>query len=73
MIDRSRFGVRCHTLLRVSVLEGALPRGSYGTIRFETDNIGRHLVFVDWDNGMSLPVFPREIEVIETEVPHERR
>jgi hypothetical protein len=27
------------------------------------DNLGRHLVFVDWDNGMTTPVFAQEVEI----------
>lgn len=74
MIDRSRSGSRCRTLRVVNTLEGILPRDSYGTLRYETDNLERHLIFVDWDNGMNLPVFPHEIELLEgleQEVVHE--
>jgi hypothetical protein len=28
------------------------------------DNLDRHLVFVNWDNGISVAVFPQEIEII---------
>ncbi|MBI3334900.1 MAG: hypothetical protein HY001_00170 [Candidatus Portnoybacteria bacterium] len=61
MIDRSRSGRRCRTLWQVD----NLPRGSYGTIRYEMDNLERDLVFVNWDNGMEALVFPHEIEVLE--------
>jgi hypothetical protein len=44
-----------------------LPRHSHGTIRYELDNLDRRLVFVDWDNGMTVLVFPHEIEVLEGE------
>ena len=67
MIDRSHSGARCRTLRHVNTLEGVLLRDSYGTLRYEMDNLGRRLVFVDWDNGMSVPVFPHEIEVLEQE------
>ncbi len=66
-MDRSRSGVCCRTLCHLLTIEGILPRDSYGTLRYEMDNLGRHLVFVDWDNGMRVPVFPQEIEVLEKE------
>ena len=67
MMDRSRYGARCRTLRHLNTLEGILPRDTHGTLRYEMDNLGRRLVFVDWDNGMSPPVFPHEIEVLEQE------
>jgi len=41
-----------------------LRRGSRGTIRYELDNLDRRLVFVDWDNGMKVPLFPYEIATL---------
>jgi hypothetical protein len=67
MTERSRSGARCRTLRQVNTLKGVLPRDTYGTLRYEMDNLGRRLVFVDWDNGMGVPVFPLEIEVVEQE------
>ncbi len=66
-MDRSRSGVRCRTLYHMNTVEGILPRDSHGTLRYEVDNLGRRLVFVDWDNGMSVLVFPHEIEVLGRE------
>lgn len=65
MMDYSHAGRRCRTRHHVSTVEGVLPRHSRGTIRYELDNLGRRLVFVDWDNGMKVLVFPHEIEVLE--------
>jgi len=65
MTDRSRSGARCRTLHPLNTLKGMLPRDTYGTLRYEMENLGRHLVFVDWENGMGVPVFPHEIEVVE--------
>jgi hypothetical protein len=36
-----------------------------GTIQYEIENLGRHLVNVHWDNGLRLNVFPNEIEFID--------
>jgi len=63
MIDRTHAGLRCHTLQLVRTVKGDLPRGSQGTAIYEINNLGRHLILVGWDNGISVPVFPREIEL----------
>ena len=54
-------------LRRINRVKGLLPREPYGTLRYEEENLGRRLVFVDWDNGMNVPVFRDEMEVLETE------
>lgn len=63
MIDRTRTGVRCYTRHLVRTVKGDLPRGSYGSVVSETENLGRLLILVNWDNGISVPVFPDEIEI----------
>lgn len=63
-MDRSHAGWRCRTVRHLNTVEGVLPRDSGGTIRCEVENFGRELVFVDWDNHMSVPVFPHEIEIL---------
>jgi hypothetical protein len=32
---------------------------------YETENLGRQLILVDWDAGFSVPVFPDEVELEE--------
>ena len=64
MIDRARAGMRCRTSRLVRTVEGDLPRDARGTIRYETENLGRNLVMVDWDRGFTVPVFPDEVEVL---------
>jgi hypothetical protein len=61
MIDRTHVGLRCHTLHLLRTVKGDLPRGSEGTVAYEMDNLGRHLILVNWDKGFSVPVFPDEI------------
>jgi hypothetical protein len=63
MIDRTQAGVRCHTRHLVRTVKGNLPRESYGTILYEMENLGRQLILVNWDSGISVPVFPDEIEI----------
>jgi hypothetical protein len=57
-------GRRCRTLRNVLTAKGIVPRDTRGTLRYEINDLGRHLVFADWDNGMSVPVPPHEIAVL---------
>jgi hypothetical protein len=68
MIDRTHSGARCHTRRFVRTVKGDLSRGSHGTIMYETENLGRQLILVEWDSGFSVPVFPDEIEFDEQQV-----
>jgi hypothetical protein len=63
MIDHTRSGVRCHTRRLLRTVHGTLPRQSPGTVVYEMDNLGRHLILVRWDSGLTVPVFPDEIEL----------
>src|SRR5712692_4795044 len=63
MLDRTHAGFRCHTLRLLRTVKGDLPRGSQGTVAYEMDNLGRHLILVHWDQGFSVPVFPDEVEL----------
>jgi hypothetical protein len=63
MIDRTSTGCRCHTRRPIRTVKGDLPRGSRGTVVYEMDSLGRHLILVNWDTGISVPVFPHEIEL----------
>lgn len=63
MIDRTHAGFRCNTRHLLRTVEGNLPRGSQGTVAYEMDNLGRHLILVNWDTGFSVPVFPDEVEL----------
>jgi len=61
MIDRTHTGVRCYTLRFIRTVKGDLPRGSFGTVLHETENLGRRLILVHWDTGITVPVFPDEV------------
>ena len=67
MVDRFRTAPRCYTLRRINSLKGLVPQETYGTLRYEEENLGRCLEFVDWDNGMNAPVFPDEVQVLKTD------
>jgi hypothetical protein len=69
-MDRTRAGRRCRTIRFVRTVAGDLRRESQGTIRHEVDNLERHLVFVEWDQGFTVPVFLDEIEEIDSHELH---
>jgi len=62
MIDRTHNGFHCHIRHPVRTVQGNLPRDSQGTVLYEMDNLGRHLILVNWDTGILVPVFPNEVE-----------
>jgi hypothetical protein len=64
MVDRTHTGARCRTVRHINTHVGLLPRDTYGTIRYELDNLDRRLIVVEWDNGMRVPVFPGEVEIL---------
>jgi hypothetical protein len=61
MLDHSRTGTRCRAMRFIRTVEGDLPKNSQGTIRYEMENLDRHLILVQWDCGFTVPVFPHEI------------
>jgi len=69
MVDRKHSGKDCRTIRHLTTRDGLLPRGTHGTIQYEMENLGRHLVFVHWQNGMDTPVFIDEIELCESVMP----
>jgi len=59
MIDRTHSGYRCSLIHPLRTVQGNLPRGSHGTVVYETENLDRPLILVNWDNGILVPVFMR--------------
>jgi hypothetical protein len=63
MSDQSKIGRRYRTIRLVRTVEGDLPKQSAGMIRCEIDNLDRRLIFVHWEHGFPVPVFPQKIEL----------
>jgi hypothetical protein len=61
MLDRSLSGARCRTVRPIAHHGGHVPRLLGGSIRYATDNVGRRLLYVDFDSGQSLMVFADDI------------
>ena len=71
MISAIQKGMRCRTTKEIRTHSGRLGRFTEGTIQGVIDNLGRELISVEWDSGLSTYVFINEIEVktrIESEV-----
>lgn len=67
MTQRILRGKRCRTVRLLNTPNGRIQRGAHGTIRHEMENLGRHIVFVAWDDGSDGYVFPEEIELLTTD------
>lgn len=67
MINRGRAGMRCRATRLIRTVKGDFPKGAWGTVCYEMENLGRQLVLVAWDKGTTVPVFPDEIEIISFE------
>ena len=65
MIDLSSKGMKCRAVRDIQSYQGRIRASTEGTIQYEIENLGRHLINVRWDNGLRLNVFPNEIEIID--------
>ena len=64
MVDTSLTGMRCRTTKEIRSHQGLVRRYSEGIIQYNMDNLGRHLISVQWDNGVIDYVYPLEIELL---------
>ena len=64
MIDLSLQGMKCRAIRDIRSYKGMVNASTEGTIQYEIENLGRHLVNVHWDKGLRLNVFPNAIELI---------
>ncbi len=69
MIDTSLTGRRCRTTKEIRSHQGLTRRFTEGTIQYDLENIGRHLLSVEWDSGVTDYVYPFEIEILDEEEP----
>jgi hypothetical protein len=60
-------GLECRLLRPVAHHSGRLAPGSLGRIRYAYENLSRHLVVVEWEGGVRVPVYPEEIELLAAE------
>ena len=65
MINFSQDGMRCRATKEIRTHEGLIRRSTEGTIQGVIDNLGRQLINVKWDSGMTTYAFFNEIEITD--------
>ncbi len=65
MIDLSTHGLKCRAIREIRDYRGKVNASAEGTIQYEVENLGRHLINVQWDNGLRLNVLADDIEIID--------
>ena len=63
MVNGIQKGMRCRTTKMIRTHGGLVGRFTEGTIQGLVDNLGRQLISVQWDSGLTTYVFINEIEV----------
>ena len=56
---------RCRALHNIVGHQGVIKAQTKGTVEAEMENLGRHLIKVQWDSHIAMYVFPEEIELID--------
>ena len=64
MLDTSLTGTRCRATKEIRSYQGIVRRYSGGIIQYNINNLGRHLISVQWENGVIDYVYPFEIELL---------
>jgi len=64
MVDTSLTGMRCRATKEIRSYQGIVRRYSEGIIQYNINNLGRHLISVQWENGVIDYVYPFEIELL---------
>jgi hypothetical protein len=64
MVNPRLSGTRCRTIRAIRSHQGVVTRYSEGIVQYEMENLGRQLVCVQWDNGITSYVYPFEIELL---------
>ena len=66
MINLSQDGMRCRAMKEIRTHDGLIRRLTEGTIQGVIYNLGRQLINVEWDSGITTYVFFNEIEIISS-------
>ena len=65
MINSSLEGLRCRATREIRTCQGIIRRLTGGVIQYDMENLGRHLIRVQWDCGMIDYAYPVEIEILD--------
>jgi hypothetical protein len=64
MVESTSEGTRCLATREIRTHAGLIKRFTQGVILYALDNLGRRLIYVQWDNGLAGYVYPVEIEAV---------
>jgi hypothetical protein len=64
VVDLTLKGMRCRATKEIRSPRGMIKRSTEGTIQHDLENVGRRLISVQWDTGITDYVFPIEVEII---------
>lgn len=64
MIDSTLAGMRCRATREIRTCQGLIRRYSEGIIQYDMENLGRHLIRVQWDCGVVDYAYPLELEIL---------
>lgn len=67
MTSHNIAGARCRATTVLRSHRGLIKKSTEGTVQHDIDNLGRRLISVEWDIGVTDYVFPSEIEIVEIE------
>jgi hypothetical protein len=67
MIDATLTRMRCRATREIRTSQGLIRCSTEGVIQCEMDNLGRHLIQVQWDSGVTDYACPSEIEILGQE------
>jgi hypothetical protein len=65
MINLSQNRMRCRATKEIRTHEGLIRRFTEETIQNVIDNLGRQLINVKWDSGITTYAFYNEIEITD--------
>jgi hypothetical protein len=57
-------GMRCRAVRELRTHRGLIKKCTEGTIQDCIENLGRRLIGIRWDSGITEYAFPSEIEII---------
>jgi len=67
MIGAALMGRRCRALREIRTGQGLIRCSTEGVIQFEIKDLGRRLIQVQWDSGVTDYAYPLEIEILDPE------
>lgn len=62
-MDSTLTGMRCRATREIRTTQGLIRRYSEGVIQYDMENLGRHLIRVQWDSGVVDYAYPPELEI----------